>query len=370
MDALIARARALGPSLAAHTDAHVAARQLAPEVVAALRDDAYLRMLLPRAVGGLAITPAAYLDVLAALAAGDAATAWVVMTASTSTLLAAYLPRPSAEAIWPAAGPTPLLAGVFAPGGTATEDGDALIVRGRWPYGSGCRHADWAAVGLLVGAPPRHAVALIPMTAPGLSVVDTWDPIGLAGTGSHDLVAADVRVPRAMVAQVIGATPWPDEPLTRLPVFGLLALGIAGVGLGIADGALAEVAARLRDVRNPDGPPSASLAGFASLTARLRAARAFAIDAATRALATAATAPADDATRGELRLAAAHAATEAAAVTRAAFHLIGGATIGRTTRLARAVADADVMLTHRMVADRVRPTTGRALLGLGAPPDL
>jgi alkylation response protein AidB-like acyl-CoA dehydrogenase len=366
---LVAAARALAPELATHTDAHVRDRQLAPAVVTALEHGGWLRLLVPRALDGAAVAPSTYVEVLASLAAGDAATAWVVMTASTSTLLASYLPPDAARAIW-GDGAAPLLAGVFAPGGRATVDGDELVVSGRWPYASGCRHASRIAVGALVGTPPAHLVCIAPIDAPGVTIVDTWDPIGLAGTGSHDVVFEDVRVPRAMTASVFTAVAWPDEPLARVPLFGLLALGIAGVGLGIARNALARASERVAAPRDGAAPASATLAHLGDLTARLAAATAYATGAGDRALAAATDHAITDVTRGELRLAAAHAARESAMVTRAAFHLIGGGAIGRTSPLARAVADAEVMLTHRMVADRVRPAAARAVLGLGAARDL
>ncbi|MBK9033628.1 MAG: hypothetical protein IPL61_20585 [Myxococcales bacterium] len=366
---LVVAARALAPTLAAHTDAHVRERQLAAPVVAALHAGGFLRLLLPAALDGAAVPPATYVDVLAALAEGDAATAWVVMTASTSTLLAGYLEEATARAIW--RGPTtPLLAGVFAPSGQAVVDGDHVRLRGRWPYASGCRHATWVMVGALTGTPPAHVVCALPIDTAGVSVVDTWDPMGLAGTGSHDLVIDDALVPRAAMTSVFGRAPWPDEPLARVPLFGLLALGIAGVGLGLARAALAAAATRLTAPRGDAGPPSSALATYATLVARRDAAHAYARSAADAALAAAAAGTIADATRGALRLAAAHAAAEAAAVVRGAFHLVGGAATGRTSPLARALADVEVLLTHRMVGDRVLPSTGRALLGLGAPRDL
>lgn len=360
---LVAQARALAPALAVHTDAHVRDRQLAAPVVEALHAGPWLRLLMPAALGGLAVAPATYVEILAALAEGDAATAWVVMTASTSTLLGGYLEPATARAIWDG-GATPLLAGVFAPGGKAAVDGEHLVLRGRWPYASGCRHARWIAVGALTGSPPEHVVCVLPIDQPGVAIVDTWDPVGLAGTGSHDVTIDDVRVPRASTASVFGRAAWPDEPLARVPLFGLLALGVAGVGLGIARGALGRVSARL--AADPK-VASATLATFADLAARLRAAAAYATTAGDRALDAGTVTDVD---RGDLRLAAAHLAHEAAAVTRAAFHLAGGAAIGRTSPLARALADVEVMLTHRMVADRVRPAAARALLGLGAARDL
>ena len=82
---VVVAARGLASTLAAHTDDHVRARALAPAVIDALTAGDYWRLLVPRALGGLALAPADYVDVLTALATGDAASAWVVMTASTST---------------------------------------------------------------------------------------------------------------------------------------------------------------------------------------------------------------------------------------------------------------------------------------------
>ena len=67
---------------------------------------------------------------------------------------------------------------------------------------------------------------------------------------------------------------------------------------------------------------------------------------------------------------ATHTAATCAELGRAAFHLVAGAAIGRASPIARAVADLEVLLTHRMVADRVLPTAARVLLGQAAPADL
>ena len=91
---------------------------------------------------------------------------------------------------------------------------------------------------------------------------------------------------------------------------------------------------------------------------------------ATRAQAAAEAGTVDDDLRGALRATAAHTAATCAELGRAAFHLVGGAAIGRASPIARAVADLEVLLTHRMVADRVLPTAARVLLGQAAPADL
>jgi alkylation response protein AidB-like acyl-CoA dehydrogenase len=297
------------------------------------------------------------------------------MTASTSTLMAPYLPRATAEAIW--GGAVPFLAGVFAPTGKATADGDGVRLSGRWAFTSGSRHADWFAVGALTAAtadaPPRHVVCFVP--ARDGRVVDNWDTLGLHGTGSHDLVVEDARVPASHVTSVFDRAPWADGPLYRVPLFGLLAVGIAACGLGIAHAALAEVATKLAAPASSgapgargDGPPSTLLHRYAELRARLDAARAYLTTTAAHA-ATAATAGAlDGALRGELRLAASFVAEQCAEVVRAAFHLGGGASIRAGSPLGAALRDVETMLTHRMVADRVRPAAARALLGVGPVP--
>ncbi len=45
------------------------------------------------------------------------------------------------------------------------------------------------------GADPKRASFLVPIDLPGVSVVETWDNLGMRATGSHDLLLEDVLVP-------------------------------------------------------------------------------------------------------------------------------------------------------------------------------
>ena len=40
----------------------------------------------------------------------------------------------------------------------------------------------------------------VPMNAQGVSIVETWDTLGMRGTGSHDVVLDGVFVPDAAIA--------------------------------------------------------------------------------------------------------------------------------------------------------------------------
>lgn len=347
--------RDLVEQLAGYRAEHDAKKQLAPAVVGLLRDRGLLGCLLPSVLGGAELEPAAYVATLEALAEGDAATGWVAMTASTSTMLAAYLPRATAAVLWGSG--APLMAGVFAPGGTI--DGDRKLT-GRWSWASGSRHADWFAVGALFEG--KHLVCFVPRAS--VRIVENWDTLGLAGTGSHDIEITNVPIVASHTCSLFTA-PWAETPLYRVPVFGLLAAGIASCALGIAKAALAHAAARLK--REPEAP-SAQVAKYAELHAELAAARAYLIATCTSVYQRAVHAPVDAMARGELRVAASHVTETCAEVVRGCFHVDGAAAVRANHPLQRALRDIEMVMTHKMVIDRVLPAAGRALLGIGKPP--
>ncbi|HEY4178509.1 MAG TPA: hypothetical protein VGM90_16795 [Kofleriaceae bacterium] len=353
---LLEHARGVATLASAHRGAHEAAKQLSPEVVGALRETELLAVLAPTELGGHQTAPVDYIDVLSALAAGDPATAWCVMTCSTSTLLAPYFTPTAAEALWNGKR-APFIAGVFAPMGKLAEDG---TLRGRWSYTSGCRHADIIVVGALSGT--RHVVCALPASA--VTVIDNWDTLGLGGTGSHD-VAIEAAIDPDRVTSVFERRPWSTAPLYRVPLFGLLAIGIAGCALGIAEGSLAMLRAKL-----DDKAASVMLAQYGELHAMHAAARAYLRDVATSAYSRAAgsDAPLDAAMRGELRIAATHVAVRCADVVRGAFRLGGGASARRDSTLGASLRDIETLLTHRMIVDRVVPAAARAVVGIGTPP--
>ncbi|MEJ7597694.1 MAG: hypothetical protein WKG01_07285 [Kofleriaceae bacterium] len=354
---MIERARSLATELSPHRISHATHRRLDPDVADALRADGLVDCLAPRELGAAELAPHDYVAVLEALATGDPAAAWVTMTASTSSVLAVYLPRDTARAMW---AERPFLAGVFAPGGKLV--GDRLT--GRWSYASGCQHADWFVMGALVerDGKPRHVVCAV--LARDVQIIDTWNPLGLHGTGSHD-VTIDAAVPASHVTSVFERAPWSEAPLYRVPLFGLLAIGIAAVGLGIARGALDGLAGGFRDA------PPALLASYAVQRARLDAARAYLVATAQATVATATAGPVDGPSRGQLRLAASHVAHECAAIARAIFHATGGPAVHRDHPAQLSLRDLETVLTHRMVSERIQVAAARAVLGIGTiAPDL
>src|SRR6188472_405305 len=194
-------ARRLAPTAAELAPEAEQRRQLAEPLVTALGEAGLFRLCVPAAAGGLEAHPGTLTAAVQALAAGDAAAAWCVAVGATSGLLTGYLPEESARAIH--AGPATMIAGVFAPRGRATAEAGGYRVSGRWPFASGCRHADWLMGGCVVddGGTVRTLpngmpdVRLVLAPAQTFTIHDTWHVMGLRATGSHDIELAGVHVP-------------------------------------------------------------------------------------------------------------------------------------------------------------------------------
>ena len=343
-----------------------------------MADAGLFRMLVPRALGGAETDPATMVDALAEVARGDGAAGWCAMIASTTAVLSAWLPDDEARSIF--GDLQAVTGGVFHPRGRAIACDDGFRVTGRWTFASGCEHCSWLLGGALVfespDAPrPRMRPDGVPdarlffFPASDVRIHDTWATSGMRGTGSHDIEVRDLLVPASRAA-------WPadpalrDEPLYRFPVFGLLALGIAGVALGIARGAIEDLVA-LATEKVPTGGRR-RLAERSATQADV--ARAEALVAGGRAHVRDAIAPAwERARRGDdlglrdralLRLAATDAVRRAAEAVDLMYEAGGGSSIHDANPLSRRFRDVHVATQHVMVAKPTYETAGRVLLGL------
>jgi alkylation response protein AidB-like acyl-CoA dehydrogenase len=320
-------------------------------------------------VGGGEVHPWEFVQVLEALGRGDAATAWTVMTGATTGLLAAYVPEATAREVFGA--PEVVPAGVFAPLGRARRVPGGYRVSGRWPFTSGVDNATVRLGGAMVteeaasegrGATPELRSFLF--SPEDTVVLDTWRTAGLRGTGSHDMVVEDEFVPEGRTTCVLTDRPWAEGPLYRFSLFGLLALGVGAVGLGIARAALDEVkrlAGDKRQGRRALAETERAQIRIAAAEGQLRAARAFVRTAIDVTWGAPQVTPEQ---KAELRLAATHAASVAASVVDAAYHLGGGAAIYDASPLQRCFRDVHTLTQHVMVAEPSLRPIGRLQLGL------
>jgi len=150
-------------------------------------------------------------------------------------------------------GPDVIAAGSAQPAGTAEAVGDDWQVNGRWPFASGCQHADWI-IGFCVmtrdgiplpgsaapGGPPMIRGVMLP--ARDWQIEDTWHVAGLKGTGSHHVAIKDMVVPQANFFDPLQGVPCLPGPLYQA-VPQLLPLLHGAAIVGMAEGALNELVA-------------------------------------------------------------------------------------------------------------------------------
>lgn len=217
---------------------------LPPASVDALYDSGLLRLKLPYVLGGAEADPVTQLDVLEAVSRIDPAAGWCLMIGAASVgSLGAFLPDDAIDEIF-VDGKPPRTAGAFAPFGTATPVAGGYRVSGRWPFGSGVRHAQWVSAGARVvteaaGYPSQLRVV---MPTRNMQVHDNWQVMGLRGTGSCDFSVANLFVPARFAWDVSLTEPRRGGALYRLGRPGFVTNEHSAFALGVGRRALDAVA--------------------------------------------------------------------------------------------------------------------------------
>mgnify|MGYP001252445191 CR=1 FL=1 len=269
------RAKALVPLARDRADDSRTARTLDPAVVTALRECGIFRIGLPRSLGGADLPARTVVAVVEELSRADSATGWCGFIGNQNAYAAWLPPDTLARMVGPDG--SFVLAGSTAVLGTAEPTGDGgYRVNGRWRFNSGCLHADWIMAGVTVPAEDGTRVPrLVFVPWRRATVLDTWHVAGLAGTGSHDVVLADVEVPEDFVAPLFSGPSRAPDPLHRLSPYNIQGVLMVGLPLGLARRALDELDALLSSAA--EACPDDLVVEAARLETRLEAARALAL---------------------------------------------------------------------------------------------
>jgi len=368
-EAVLTAARELGPVIAARAAEVEAARRVPPDLVGQLIDAGSFRVLMPRTYRGADADLAGGLRVIEALARADASVGWTVMIGGIGWCDLASLPRPSFDELF--AGPEDAIAaGAFNPSGSISTVGRGYRVTGRWAFASGCQHSQWLygnCIEGVVDGRPQMRMAVFP--GDEVVIEDTWNVSGLSGTGSHHFHATDVVVPADRTFVPLHDEPCLDEPVLRIPLPSLFALGIAAVAVGTAQGALDDIvdlAAGKVPLLAPATLATNALFQFelASADTEFRAARALLYETAEAAWATAAAGAAFTLEqRARMRAAAAWITSRAADVVDAAHRAGGGSSIYVDCPLQRRQRDIHAVTQHFLVKRDTLTTAGAVLAG-------
>lgn len=366
---VLAKIKALAPEISERAADIEAARRLPRDLADKLSATGAFRMLVPKDLGGMEAEPMAALEVIEAAARADSSTGWCVMIASTTSATSAFLPPEIGREIYGTS--DAITGGVFAPMGKAVLEGEHYRVNGHWNWASGSTHCTWLMGGCVIledGKPrmlpngaPDGRMMIFP--ASEVELPDTWHVTGQAGTGSGEMIARDVMVPRSRSVSLMSDKPQYPGPLYVFPIFGLLSLGIASVALGSARGAMDDFLELAKTKFKKGG--ARVQAEVAQAEATLSASRAFMKSEVEQAYELAATSgEMTIETRARLRLAATHAVRTSADVTRSLYDLGGGSSVYLSSPLQRRFRDAHVATAHIMTAPATYELTGRVLMGL------
>lgn len=255
MDEVLEAVRALLPAIAERAQRADEERRISEETVAELRAAGVFRMLQPQRHGGLEADPVRFYEVVRSISSVCGSTGWVASVLGVHPWQVSLFPGEAQDDVW-GNGADVLISSAYAPMGRLVPEGDGFRFSGRWSFSSGCDHAAWALLGaMLVGAegkPVDFMTILVPRT--DYEIVDVWDPVGLRGTGSNDIVVDDVFVPahRTLRNFEHSKLRGPGQeanpgPLYRLPFGAIFTTAITAPVVGAVAGCLDAYIAAMRD---------------------------------------------------------------------------------------------------------------------------
>ncbi len=257
---LVTRAKLLVPVLRQRAIETEKLRRLPDATVADLQESELFRLFQPARYGGIEAPFRAFLDIGGTLGRGCGSTSWVFNNLVVHNWMLGYWPRETQDEIWQA-NPQALIGSSFVfPAGSAEKAPGGYRLSGQWPFSSGIDASDWMMLAAPVahgamtqggGAAPEPRFFLVPKS--DYRVIDNWHAMGLAGTGSKDVIAGNIFVPeqRTLAAADGKGGPHPGSavnpgPLYKLAWYALFGFVNGATALGIAQGAVDEFTALMR----------------------------------------------------------------------------------------------------------------------------
>jgi 3-hydroxy-9,10-secoandrosta-1,3,5(10)-triene-9,17-dione monooxygenase len=247
LDNLLARARALAPTLRERSLATNKAGRIPDETIKDLWDSKLNYLLRPKKFGGPAVRPDEAFKVGFELGRGDGSAAWVWSVMLIHDLFVAHFPEAFQREYW--GKDRTLSASSFLPHGKPTPANGGIRVSGKWSFCSGVDNADWLFLGVFFGPPsgdsPMPDIRYVMVPKGDYKIIDDWDVMGLRGTGSNSVVIDDKFVPdhRIVSHKEMSDATSPGaklhaEPVYRTPIWSFVPFTISAPACGVAQGAL------------------------------------------------------------------------------------------------------------------------------------
>ncbi|MGE4431177.1 MAG: acyl-CoA dehydrogenase family protein [Sphingobium sp.] len=187
---LLAFVRDMVPTLRARAAQAEELCRVPPETVQEFHDAGLFRMSIPVEYGGYALTPTQQYAIFAEIARGCASTAWFVWVTSGGTLTMTIYDRAFQDEAFRTPWVGPLNSGVAngAGPGVARRVEGGYMIKGRWPFCSGCHYTAFHHLGAICrdGDAPVSIVCMVPHDQ--IAILDDWKVMGMRGSGSNTVV--------------------------------------------------------------------------------------------------------------------------------------------------------------------------------------
>lgn len=246
---LVRRAQSLIPMIREAQPETEASGRVSEEIFSAIRDQEIFKILLPKRYGGFEHGLDTFAEVGVEIARGCGSVGWVnSVTAMYHVFLGMY-PEQSQDDVW-GEDPGAVVAASFTPTGTVTAVDGGYSLTGKWMFCSGVDNCAWTIVGVTIpatgdDAPEGKAYALVRTS--DFEMENNWNVVGLAGTGSKNVMCDDLFVPEHRLLPIedtmTGKPPGAevnDGPLYRIPLFAAMSCSLVAPIIGMAQGAIDE----------------------------------------------------------------------------------------------------------------------------------
>jgi 3-hydroxy-9,10-secoandrosta-1,3,5(10)-triene-9,17-dione monooxygenase len=240
---------ATGSFLAASSEAADDLGRLPDETGKALKECGVVRLLQPADFGGYEADPRDFLAAVMDVGSWCPSAGWVSGVVGVHPWELAFNDRRLQEEVW-GEDPDTWVASPYAPSGTATRTDGGYVLNGRWKFSSGTDLCDWIVLGAKVLGEDAGPIAMLHVMLPRGDyeiVHDSWDVMGLEGTGSKDIVVTDAFIPTyrtldlaTVITGTAAAAAGRTQPLYQLPWTVMFPCAVSSALVGIAEGVLKE----------------------------------------------------------------------------------------------------------------------------------
>jgi 3-hydroxy-9,10-secoandrosta-1,3,5(10)-triene-9,17-dione monooxygenase len=251
--ALIAKAQALAPIVASRADEAEKLRRIPDATDRDFREAGFFRCMQPARYGGLEGRYGLHTVLAMEIARGCASSGWILSVTACHSWIFGMFPLEAQDEIWKADPGASVASSFLAVGPKITLVEGGIRVSGRWRFSSHVNHCQCAMViGMLPMGEGRMKQVFILLHRDQYKIEDQWNVIGLAATGSNDIVVEDTFVPTHRMLDVMttrtGTSPGSAAHsgyTFSLPLFAPFAHSLVGAAVGAAQGALDLIVAEL-----------------------------------------------------------------------------------------------------------------------------